>query len=98
LASYALSELEGNMTSKTVPTPESIQASCTFPEKGERRYAKVNLESGLQLAFIRTSGRRNEPLEAWYVSNETGTLRIQEEQVLSLLKLWNGGEITTQRN
>jgi hypothetical protein len=84
--------------SKTPPTLASLQAACAFPEKGERRYAKVNLEAGLQLAFIRTSGRRNEPLEAWYVTNETGTLRIQEEQVLSLLRLWTGGEITTLRN
>jgi hypothetical protein len=85
-------------TQKSAPTLESIQTACAFPDKGERRYAKINLEAGLQLAFIRTSGRRNEPLEAWYVTNETGTLRILEEQVLSLLKLWAGGEISTQRN
>jgi hypothetical protein len=86
------------MTNSKAPTLESMQTACAFPDKGERRYAKVNLEAGLQLAFIRTSGRRNEPLEAWYVTNETGTLRVQEEQVLSLLKLWTGGEITTLRN
>jgi hypothetical protein len=85
-------------TQNPAPTLESMQTACAFPEKGERRYAKVNLEAGLQLAFIRTSGRRNEPLEAWYVTNETGTLRVQEEQVLSLFKLWTGGEITTLRN
>ncbi len=85
-------------TQNSAPTLESMQTACAFPDKGERRYAKINLEAGLQLAFIRTSGRRNEPLEAWYVTNETGTLRIQEEQVLSLLKLWTGGEIATQRN
>lgn len=85
-------------TQNSVPTLDSMQTACAFPDKGERRYAKINLEAGLQLAFIRTNGRRNEPLEAWYVSNETGTLRIQEGQVLSLLKLWTGGEITTQRN
>jgi hypothetical protein len=85
-------------TQNSAPTLDSMQTACAFPDKGERRYAKINLEAGLQLAFIRTSGRRNEPLEAWYVSNETGTLRIQEEQVLSLLKLWTGGDISTQRN
>ena len=79
-------------------TLESMQTACAFPDKGERRYAKINLEAGLQLAFIRTNGRRNEPLEAWYVTNETGTLRVQEQQVLSLFKLWTGGEITTLRN
>ncbi len=83
---------------KTAPTLKILEDACAMPEKGERRYARVQLEAGLQIAFIRTSGRRNEPLEAWYVTNETGTLRIQPAQVSSLLKLWDGSEITTQRN
>jgi hypothetical protein len=79
------------------PTRETIQQACAFPDKGARAYARVQLRSGLELAFIRTNGRRNEPLEAWYVTNDAGTLRIQDAQVSELLTLWTEGEISTQR-
>ena len=81
----------------TAPTLETIQQTCAFPAKGERAYARVPLQAGLEIAFIRTSGRRNEPLEAWYLTNETGTLRVQDAQVTSLLALWTDGEISNQR-
>ena len=54
--------------------------------------------SGLGILFIRTSGRRNEPLEAWYVaSSPVETLRINEAQVEKLLSLWDGSEISLQK-
>jgi hypothetical protein len=81
--------------SNPVPTLETLINACGMPQKGERRYARVALESGLQVAFIRTNGRRNEPLEAWYVTSADGKLRISEAQVPSLLKLWSGAEIST---
>ncbi len=79
------------------PTRETIQHACAFPDKGARAYARVQLKAGLELAFIRTNGRRNEPLEAWYLTNDAGTLRIQDAQVTELLTLWTEGEISTQR-
>ncbi len=79
------------------PTRETIQHACALPDKGTRAYARVQLKAGLELAFIRTNGRRNEPLEAWYLTNDAGTLRIQDAQVTELLTLWTEGEISTQR-
>ena len=79
------------------PTPADFLAACAMPLKGARAYARVKLESNLEVVFIRTSGRRNEPLEAWYVGNGVDTLRIEENQVLALLKLWAGTEISTIR-
>ncbi len=81
----------------STPTPADLRTACAFPLKGARAYARVRLEAGLELAFIRTSGRRNEPLEAWYVTNGADQLRIEEAQVVALLKLWAGGEISTIR-
>ena len=85
----------------STPTPLSltaIQDACAMPAKGARAYARVGLESGLGILFIRTSGRRNEPLEAWYVaSSPVETLRINEAQVEKLLSLWDGSEISLQK-
>ena len=79
------------------PTLEMLQAACAMPQKGARSYARVALEAGLEIVFIRTNGRRNEPLEAWYVSNGSENLRIGEIQVQTLLKLWAGTAISTVR-
>jgi hypothetical protein len=80
------------------PIPADFLAACAMPQKGARAYAKVQLEAGLELVFIRTNGRRNEPLEAWYVSNGSDHLRINDSQVLAFLKLWNGTAISTVRS
>ncbi len=79
------------------PTPADFLKACAMPVKGARAYARVRLEAGLELAFIRTNGRRNEPLEAWYITNGADTLRLEENQVVPLLKLWDGAEISTIR-
>jgi hypothetical protein len=79
------------------PIPADFLKSCAMPLKGARAYAKVQLEANLELVFIRTNGRRNEPLEAWYVANGSDTLRINEAQVSALLRLWAGAEISTVR-
>jgi hypothetical protein len=79
------------------PTPADFYAACTMPLKGARAYARTKLEAGLELVFIRTNGRRSEPLEAWYVGNGSDTLRIDEAQAIALLKLWAGTEIATTR-
>jgi hypothetical protein len=79
------------------PIPADFLAACAMPLKGARAYARIKLESGLELVFIRTNGRRSEPLEAWYVGNGSDTLRIDETQVTALLKLWAGAEIMTTR-
>jgi hypothetical protein len=68
-----------------------------MPQKGARAYARVRLEGGLEIAFIRTSGRRNEPLEAWYLTNGDQQLRLQDAQVEALLKLLISDEILTTR-
>ncbi len=85
------------MTLMTPITLETIQAACAMPAKGARAYARVQLEANLEIAFIRTSGRRNEPLEAWYLINGDQQLRIQDAQVQTLLKLMVGTEILTTR-
>ncbi|MEY4531963.1 MAG: hypothetical protein RLZZ156_2686 [Deinococcota bacterium] len=79
------------------PTPADFLAACAVPLKGARAYARTKLEANLELVFIRTNGRRSEPLEAWYVGNGSDTLRIDETQVVALLKLWAGTEISTVR-
>ncbi len=86
--------------SSTLPPPSltAIQDACAMPAKGARAYARVGLEAGLGILFIRTNGRRNEPLEAWYVaSSPIETLRINEAQVETLLSLWDGSEISKQK-
>ncbi len=79
------------------PTLEALQTACIMPQKGARAYARVALQTGLEIVFIRTNGRRNEPLEAWYVSSGSENLRISEVQVETLLKLWAGTAISTIR-
>ncbi len=79
------------------PTPADFYAACAMPLKGARAYARTKLETNLELVFIRTNGRRSEPLEAWYVGNGSDTLRIDETQAVALLKLWAGTEISTVR-
>ncbi len=81
----------------TPPIPADFLNACAMPLKGARAYAKVQLEANLELVFIRTQGRRNEPLEAWYVGNGSDTLRVNDSQVTALLKLWAGAEISTIR-
>lgn len=80
-----------------MPTLEDIQNACAVPLKGARAYARVKLEANLELAFIRTNGRRNEPLEAWYITTQTDNLRIDESQALTLLALRTDDEILTLR-
>jgi hypothetical protein len=78
-------------------TLESIANACALPAKGTRSYARVQLEGNLELAFVRTSGRRNEPLEAWYLTSGQERLRVDEVQVEALLKLLMGTEVLTTR-
>ncbi len=84
-------------TPPTPPTHTDLREACAIPEKGARAYARVRLESGLELSFIRTNGRRSEPLEAFYVGFGAEKLRIEQAQVETLLKLWAGAEIVTLR-
>jgi hypothetical protein len=79
------------------PTLADIRDACAMPQKGTRAYARVRLEAGLEIAFIRTNGRRNEPLEAWYLTNGDASLRIDEAQVQALLPLLVDPEILTTR-
>jgi hypothetical protein len=78
-------------------TFESIVDACAMPQKGTRSYARVELEANLELAFVRTNGRRNEPLQAWYLTSGDERLRLEEAQVGALLKLLVGSEILTTR-